>query len=140
MVNNRYFIDTNILLDLLSSERKFSRISKETVTRLLEQWCVLYMSAMSVNNINYIERKTLSRETFQRFYGFLVRNFVICDLTEDVLTDAVSEYQKDFEDEIQLQTAYLMWCEYIVTNDAKDFKHSQIAVVTPEEMLTRGLF
>ena len=58
------------------------------------------------------------------------------DVTGSIITAAMDSGLKDFEDAIQLYTAFAnKKIQAIVTRDPKGFKNSNISILTPEEAL-----
>ena len=59
------------------------------------------------------------------------------DVTKSIIKSALSSDFKDFEDAIQYYTAISnKKTTAIVTRDTKDFKNSDLAILTPEEALS----
>ncbi len=54
---------------------------------------------------------------------------------EDVIKDAIHSEFTDFEDAVQYHTALACHTDCIVTRNPIDFKHSEIPVLTPSELL-----
>jgi len=61
----------------------------------------------------------------------------ILSVGESEILEAIKSKFKDFEDSIQNACATNSKMKIIVTSNIKDFKHSQLAILTPIEFLER---
>ena len=57
------------------------------------------------------------------------------DLTDKVIEKGLSSRFSDFEDALQYHCAIKMECNILITRNEKDFKNSDIPVMTPDEYL-----
>jgi predicted nucleic acid-binding protein len=60
----------------------------------------------------------------------------ICSLDEVIIEKGLNSKFKDFEDALQYFSALKNGCNIIITRNVKDFKESEIPVMTPAEYLT----
>jgi len=128
-------IDTNIILDLLAKRQPFYDFAAELFSLADKKKIKLYTSSLSIINTNYILSKTLSekeaREILRKF-RILVK-ILSCD--EKIIDLGLNSHFKDFEDSVQYFTATENNINGIITRNLKDFKSSQIPVMTAEELL-----
>jgi len=128
-------IDTNIILDLLAKRQPFYDFAAELFSLADKKKIKLYTSSLSIINTNYILSKTLSekeaREILRKF-RILVK-ILSCD--EKIIDLGLNSHFKDFEDSVQYFTATENNINGIITRNLKDFKSSQIPVMTAEEFL-----
>ena len=128
-------IDTNIILDLLAKRQPFYDFAAELFSLADKKKIKLYTSSLSIINTNYILSKTLSekeaREILRKF-RILVK-ILPCD--EKIIDLGLNSHFKDFEDSVQYFTATENNINGIITRNLKDFKSSQIPVMTAEEFL-----
>ena len=128
-------IDTNIILDLLAKRHPFYNPAAELFSLTDKKKIKLYTSSISIINTNYILSKILSEKEAKeilRKFRILV-NILSCD--EKIIDLGLNSHFKDFEDSIQYYTATENNIDGIITRNLKDFKNSQIPVMTAEEFL-----
>ena len=58
------------------------------------------------------------------------------DLTDKIIDKGLSSKFADFEDALQYHCALQMDCNILITRNTRDFKESEISVMTPDEYLT----
>lgn len=131
----RGLIDTNIILDVLSSRKGLAESSAE-VWRLCETKRLDgYVCALSIPNIAYILRKELDPPQTKAIIDKLLLIFKIEDLKAADLQYAANMCSPDFEDAVQTACAVRLKADFIVTRNIRDFKVSPVCAVTPEQLL-----
>lgn len=130
-------IDANIVLDVLQKRiphyAESSKVWKLCETDQVEG----YVSTLSFANLVYIMRKELTPEGIEEVMKKLSIIFSFADLKEYDIMDAVRMKWGDFEDALQAVIAFRIGADYIITRNVKDFKNSNVMVLTPEEFLAR---
>lgn len=136
-----FFIDTNIVLDLLANRKPFSE-NAEKLFLLAEQKKVrLYCSIISFNNIYYILKKELGHKKAIFTLNLLKQQIQVLDLDKNILWKALDSQFHDFEDAIQYFSALTNAnIECIVTRNEKDFKHANLLVLTPDLAVYRLMY
>lgn len=134
----RLLIDTNIVIDLLSKREKFYNEAAELFSRADKKELELAISSLTFANTNYILSKLKSpkdaRQILRKF-KVLVEVLSLDDkITELALSD---EKFPDFEDGLQYYSAIENQIDVIITRNKKDFKNSNIPVLTAKEFLAR---
>lgn len=115
----KYFLDTNILLDLLDSKRSHALSSQHFLKCYKnEEFC---LSEDSISTLFFVAQKRLPYNTIIEYLEALQKNFVILPFGEDVIKKAL-EYCKnssrpDLEDVLQACCAKENNCDFLVTND-----------------------
>lgn len=128
-------IDTNIILDVLTKREPFYIDSARVWTLVREKIIEGCISAISVNNLYYIIKKLKTPKAAESFTDQLLEDFEIIALTKDILKQARTIPEKDFEDLIQYFSAIHEGCECIVTRNKKDFPSIGIKIMSPAELL-----
>jgi len=131
----KLFIDTNIALDLLAERQPFYTYAAKLFTLAEKKKVLLYISALSINDINYLLSKQYNRATSRRI---LIRfnSFVnILAVDTAIINSALNSSFSDFEDAIQYYAALENDIPVIITRDLKDYKDSTIPVMTAEMYL-----
>lgn len=134
--NMKTLIDTNIILDVLTKRETFYIDSAKVWTLVREGIIEGCISAISVNNLYYIINKLEGQKAAKSFVDQLLEDFEIIALTKNILKQARTNPQKDFEDLIQYFSAIHEECECIVTRNKKDFPSIGIKIISPAELLT----
>ena len=131
------FADTNILIDLLADRKPFSTFAAGIFDLSRKGKLMIYVSAVSYNNIYYILRQSLSHIETIRLLEELSDLVIIADVTKAIIKKSLKTDFKDFEDAIQYNCALdLPNIDAIVTRNTKDFKKSTLPVMSPEEALS----
>lgn len=134
------FIDTNVLIDVLTKREPFYADSARLWT-LAEQGRVTgHISVISFNNIYYIVRKLRSRRVADRMMVVLRDTFAVVPLDKQILDQAIDAGFKDLEDAIQYFSAVRAGTSCIVSRDAGAFPRSDLPVLTPQELLMARRF
>jgi hypothetical protein len=97
---------------------------------------VLYLSAISINNLYYIVRKFLGHKKALDVVETLSEMTEIIVTTKKEIIQALKNDFSDFDDSIQYSSALtIVGLDAIITRNTKDYKHSHIAVMTPANFL-----
>ncbi|MBN1986401.1 MAG: PIN domain-containing protein [Prolixibacteraceae bacterium] len=135
MKKSRLFIDTNIVLDLLGERKPFYEQAAQIATLADKGEIELIVSALSFATVNYVLTKyenAASSKNKLRQFKIISR---ICGLSEQIINKGLNSKFPDFEDALQYFSAVESKCNVLITRNGKDFKLSQIPVLTPEEFL-----
>ncbi len=129
------FVDTDIILDLLSEREPFYKDSAQLFSRADKGEIKLFVSSLSFANLNYMLSRQYSADQakkkllkFKTLVNVLAVNDKIIDL-------ALSSDFKDFEDGIQYFTSIENNVKIILTRNLKDFKTAEIPVMTAAQFL-----
>jgi len=131
----KIFVDTNILLDVLTKREPFYENSA-VIWSLVEQGIVTgYISAISVNNVFYISQRLNDREYAQDLVDKILKDFQIIALDYEILKLSRTIPDRDYEDLIQYFSAIRSGSRYLITRNTKDFPETGIEVIIPDEFL-----
>ena len=137
---NKYFVDTDVILDLLSQRVPHFHFSAVLFALAEMGKFELYTSPTVMVNTFYILRKNLGNENAKNALRKLRIILHVIDSSEKVLDLALNSNFNDFEDAIQYYTALNADIQTIITRNLKDYKAADILVQTPEMFLvTNGL-
>ena len=137
---NKYFVDTDVILDLLSQRVPHFHFSAVLFSLAEMGKFELYTSPKVMVNTFYILRKNLGNENAKNALRKLRIILHVIDSSEKVLDLALNSNFNDFEDAIQYYTALNADIQTIITRNLKDYKAADILVQTPEMFLvTNGL-
>ena len=132
------FIDTNVIIDLLSKREPFYHESLQLFSLADSNEIELTISALSLVNTHYILNdvmKLKDARSIIRKFKVLVESHALNDKVIDLALNDLDF--KDFEDGIQYYTALESKANSIITRNLKDFKHSKIPVMSPKAFLAK---
>lgn len=132
----RVFFDTNFLMDLLVREGDFKNIAEQVLALCVRLNLELYVSFLSIANFAYVVRK-YDTVRIREYIRLLCSMFSIISNTERHILDAIDIQTRDYEDALQYETALSQNCDCIITRNNKDFKFSELTVLTPDEFLIK---
>ena len=128
----RVFLDTDVLLDFLLDSRGSFHAPAVDLIRLLAREVVQGgFSTSQATDIYYSLRKTVGDE---RARDALRSLFVLCELyptPPEACVQALDLPIGDYEDAVQIETARMNACEYIVTRNLRDFEDSSVPCIDP---------
>jgi len=131
----KLFWDTNVMLDFLGERDPFYISAAKIATLADKRKVTIIASALSYATISYLLAKYEGLEkTKNKLRKFKVIS-EICELDELIIEKGLNSDFSDFEDSLQYYSALRTECDIIITRNGKDFKKSQIPVMTPDEFL-----
>ncbi|MDR0328363.1 MAG: PIN domain-containing protein [Planctomycetaceae bacterium] len=133
----RALFDTNVILDLVLNRPDFVEFAKQLFIAIDENRLTGYMSATTVTDIYYVTTRERGREFAALSLRRLVRVLEIVAVDKNVIVPALDSPIKDFEDAVQAEAAKSIGLDFIVTRNKRDFPHSPVLAVSPEELLKK---
>lgn len=130
---NTYFLDANIVIDLLL-ERQIKESGVFKLIMDIDQKNI-YVSALTVHIVFYVLRLKVNTELFIKAKNFFSEVKII-PLTEEIIDKSMDIEFKDFEDTLQYFSA-VKNCDYILTRDKKDFEKIQQLSPSPLKIVNR---
>lgn len=132
---DKIFLDTNVVLDFLQNRHPFVAAANEIFKRSLINQTELFISALSICNVAYIIRKTVS-PNIKQILTELESLVKVLPIDSNIINLALASPFKDFEDAVQYYCAFQMKSiSTIITRNESDFIHSKIRVLSPEKYL-----
>ena len=125
------YIDTNIYLNSILNRDK--GISKDVLVFLSAVDVELYLNDISIINIHYIIRKSFDRNDVIDELKTIQKENNLVSVDETIINNALDSKFKDFEDAVQYFCAKKINAELIITDNIKDFKLSNIQVISAKE-------
>jgi predicted nucleic acid-binding protein len=130
----KVFIDTNIIVDLLTDRIPFSKYAIEIFNQAEEKNIEIYTSSHSVATTHYLLKKYIDEKSLRNILLQLLDYLNVIEIDIEVLKKGLRSKHKDFEDALQIICASKVEkIECIVTRNLKDFKESNIKVLPPDE-------
>lgn len=134
---DKVFVDTNVVLDLLSKREEFYREAQDLFTLSDHKEISLYVSSLTIANAHYLISKNHKLDNARKILMKFKVLVEVLPLDDKVIELALVSDIKDFEDAIQYHTALENDIDIIVTRNKKDFKNSKIPVLTAKEYLKK---
>jgi len=130
------FIDTDVIIDFLLDRKPFSREAAIIFTLIEKKKLRGYSSSLTFSNLYYILRKIESHNKVISKLESISRIVGILKVEESTIKNALTSGFPDFEDSIQYFSAVeSKKTDVIITRNIKDFKKSEIPVMTPGDFL-----
>lgn len=133
---DKIFVDTNIVIDLLSKREEFYKPASRLFTLADNKEIILAISSLTFANTFYLlskELDTVKVKEILRKFKLLVK---VLPMDDKIIDLSLNSNFKDFEDAIQYFTAIENKFEIIIIRNLKDFKLSKIPVMTANDYLT----
>ena len=130
----KVFLDTNIIVDLIADRKPFSKYAIQIFKLAEEQKLEIFTSSHSIATTHYLLKKYLDEKSLREVLYNLIEILIVIPVDLDIIRKGLRSSHKDFEDSIQILCASSienMNC--IITRDVKDFKNSEIPVLSPDE-------
>lgn len=132
---NKVFVDTDVILDLLSERIPHFHFSAVLFTFAEMKKIELYTTPLIMANMFYILRKQLGNDEAKKALRKLRILITVIDSSEAIIDKALNSTFNDFEDAIQYYTALENGIKIILTRNLRDYKNADIIVQTPESFL-----
>lgn len=134
-MKTRLFLDTNIMLDLLGERIPYYNAIAKVATLADKGKIVIVVSALSYATVSYFLTKYENIEAAKsKLRKFKVIS-ELCGLDNSIIEKSLNSDFGDFEDAIQYYSALISNCQIILTRNQKDFKLSQLPVMSAKEYM-----
>ncbi len=132
----KLFLDTNIVIDLLSRREPYYKESATLFSLADRKKVELSISSLTVANTSYVLLRQLNVKKVKEVLRKLRLVVNVLPLDNKIIGLALNdETFTDFEDGLQYFTVIENEQEIIITRNLKDYKRSQIAVMTAGQFL-----
>lgn len=123
---NKVLLDTNILLDLMLSDRPDAAAAAEFLQLTESNAARGVVSAGSLKDVYYVSKKYIGDELARDWIRFFMDVFAVAAVDKTVCGMALDSDEPDFEDGIIRAVAELESVDFILTRDAAAFETSKI--------------
>jgi len=132
----KLFIDTNIVIDLLSRREPFYNESADLFSLADKKIIELSISSLTIANTNFILLRNIDSKKAKEILRKLRLLVNILPLDDKIIGVALNDNSfNDFEDSFQYFTALENNQDLIITRNLKDFKTSKLPVMTAKQFL-----
>jgi len=132
----KIFLDTNVVIDFLLQREPFAKDAAIIFELGARKKLKLFVSSLSINNIDYIVSKLESRSKARKLTRKLITLIEVSSVGKITVEKAVESDFKDFEDALQSFCAEEANLKILVTRNVKDFSKSNLSILTPIEFLS----
>jgi uncharacterized protein YutD len=130
------FIDTDIIIDFLTDRKPNSREAAIIFTLIDQKKLKGYASSLTFSNLYYVLRKVEPHKKVLAKLDSISKMLTVLNVGDQNIRDAIESGFSDFEDSIQYFCS--LGCkkvEVIITLNTKDYKKSNLPVMTPGDFL-----
>lgn len=132
----KLFIDTNIVIDLLSRRLPFYDEAAELFSLADKRQIALAVSSLTIANTASILLKHMDADGAKATLRKLMLLVSVLPLDDKIIGLAINDKSfADFEDGLHYFTALENEQELIITRNLKDFKHSALPVLTAKQFI-----
>ncbi|MCS4434020.1 type II toxin-antitoxin system VapC family toxin [Aquiflexum gelatinilyticum] len=132
----KVFVDTNILIDLLSRREPFFEEAAELFSLADNKIIELSISSLTIANTGYTLLRQMNANQTKAVLRKLKLIVNILPLDDKVIGLALNDESfTDFEDGLQYFTAIENGQDLIVTRNLKDFKNSNLPIMTAKQFI-----
>ncbi len=137
---DKVLINTDVILDFLFDRPPDSEAASN-IFSLCEKKSILgFVTPLICANVYLLLKKTASHEKVAEKMNLLLTITEILTMDKSVVIKALNAKFRNYEDALQNYAAVNAGnVDVILTRNVKDFKNSEIAVMTPEEYLKTGI-
>lgn len=133
---DKALIDTDVILDFFFDRQPFSEYSTRIFSLCESKKLKGFVTPVIYSNVYYLLRQTAKHEKVMDKLKQLLLITEVLTMDKDVVENALNSGFKDFEDALQNFSATKHGdIDVILTRNLKDFKKSEIGVLTPETYL-----
>jgi predicted nucleic acid-binding protein len=131
----RLFLDTNVMIDLLGEREPHYHHAAVLASLADNGQLQMVTSSLSFVTSEYVlcqyENKEAVLDKLRKFKTLTE----VATVDDPIIDKALHSGFNDFEDAVQYHSALKSNCQIIITRNKKDFKLSEIPVMSPKEFL-----
>jgi predicted nucleic acid-binding protein len=132
----KILIDTDVILDFFFDRKPFSDDASQILSLCELNKIQGYVTPVIISNIYYLLRQTAKHEKVIEKLQQLLTFVEVLVMDKNIIIQALNSTFKDFEDALQNYAAENNFdIKIIITRNIKDFKNSNLGVITPDHFL-----
>lgn len=129
----KILIDTDVILDFFFDRKPFSGDSAIILSMCEKKQIEGFVTPVIISNVYYLLRRTAQHDKVIDKLKQLLTITQVLQMNRHIIEDALNSEFKDFEDALQNFSAVKNGeIDAIITRNVKDFKKSEIGILTPE--------
>lgn len=131
----KVFVDTDIVLDLLSGREPHYDFAAELFSLADKSLLKIFVSSLTFANVHYVLSKQLTATRARKLLQKLKTVVNVLAVNDKIIELSLASDFRDFEDAIQYHTAIENDLETLLTRNLSDFKQAQISILTAQQFL-----
>ena len=132
----KILLDTDVILDFFFDRKPFSDNAAVVLSLCESKQIVGYITSVIISNVYYLLRQTSTHEKVIEKLNQLIKITEVLTTDKNAIMHALNSNFRDFEDALQNYSAVLNGeVDLIITRNTKDFKNSELGVMTPESYI-----
>ena len=133
----KIFLDSDVILDYLTAREPFLNEIKIIIDCGIKKKLKLFTSSLIIANVHYFISKTENSKQAIIKIDKLTKFIKILNVGESEILESIKSKFQDYEDSIQNCCASNSGMDLIVTRNIKDFKLSELPIMTPKELVIK---
>ncbi len=133
----KIYVDSDVILDLLLDREPFNDDIAEILENSLKNRIAVCVSSVTITNLNYIIGRIENRNSAAKKTSKILKLVKVENVGESTVSKSIASKFKDFEDGVQNFCAEESKHKVLITRNTKDYKESDLAIMSPREYLTR---
>ena len=133
----KIFIDSDVILDLLLDRKPYSDDIAEIIEHSLKEKIIICVSSVTITNLNYIIARLENKNSSRKKTAMVLKLVKVENVGVSTVHKSMASKFSDFEDGVQNFCAEESKHQVLVTRNTKDYRESDLAIMTPREYLTR---
>ena len=127
-------LDSDIILDFFLDRQPHSKYTAYVLSQIELKKINGYLTAVIISNVYYLLRKVSSHDKVMKKLNQLMTLTNVLSIDKQIILKAMNSKFKDFEDAMQNYACESYGkIDVILTRNIRDFKRSEISVMTPEQ-------
>lgn len=132
----KILIDTDVILDFFLDREPFSENAASILSQCEKKVIVGYVTPVIISNVYYLLSQKAKQDKVLEKLKLLLTFLEIVVIDKNSIQLALNSDFKDFEDALQNYAAELNGeINLIITRNTKDYKKSELGVMSPEDFL-----
>jgi len=129
-------IDTDVILDFFFDREPFSENAAQVLSLCEKKIVIGFITPVILSNVYYLLSQKGKQEKVIEKLKSLISFLEILNIDKNAIITALNSDFKDFEDALQNYSAEQNGTiNTIITRNTKDYKKSNLGVITPEDFL-----
>ena len=134
-MEDKIFIDGDVILDLLLKRNRFYKGATKIFTLIEKRTIIGYTSPLIIANIYYIITKLENKKSAFEKIKLLRSLLRILELNDKIIDMAIARPYNDFEDSIQYHCAVEHGINILITRNIKDYPKGDIDILEPADYI-----
>jgi predicted nucleic acid-binding protein len=131
----RLFLDTNVILDVLTDRAPFAEDSAAVLSAIERGEAEGFIAAHTATTVFYLMQKELGLKRAKRALMDLLKLVDVVPVDHDRLLQALAMNWDDFEDAVQAACAAKIDADYLITRNQDDLTRADVPTRSPAEYL-----